>query len=128
MRASLSPFVLLAVWFATSAPATAQSSGNHLRVSIIALTDFDSTALQEKDLIDAIVEARDGLKSYFDNTLHVPPTILTTKGETTADSIRGWLFGDLAQDTGSDVHLIFVLTHGFPNKSPDPTSFNNEVF
>lgn len=128
MRARIGFLLVFALWFGMLESARAQSSGSQLRVSIIALTDFDSGALQEKDLIDAIVQARDGLKSYFDNTLHVPPTILTTKEETTAENIRNWLFRDLAQDTGSDVHLIFVLTHGFPNKSPDPSSFKNEIF
>jgi len=116
------------LWASALVPLRAQSPGGRLKVSIVALTDFDQKDLQEEDLINSIKEARDGLANFFKTNYGVTAAILTTKDETKADFLRTWLFRDLGTDTGADVQLIFVLTHGFAIRNPDPSAFNNEIF
>jgi hypothetical protein len=103
-------WVLAVAALCGTAPAAAEE---RLRVAVIAVTEFDNGTLKDELLVDSIRTARDQLVRFFEKHYQLTPTVFKTRDETTGDSLRRWLFGDLASDTSPAVHLVFVLTHGF---------------
>jgi hypothetical protein len=104
-----------------------QSDDKQLKVTIVAVTEFDDEQLRDKDLLDSIKSARDGLQKFFVTNYNIVPTVLTTHDETKSDFLRTWLFRDLVHDSTPAVHLVFFLTHGFAVHNPDSSSFNSRM-
>jgi hypothetical protein len=98
------------------------------RVTIVAVTDFEDGTLRDQLLVDGIKDATGRLSNFFQEHYNITPQIFSVRDETSAESLRGWLFKDLPQDSSKTVHVIFVLTHGFSYKTPDPRTNKNEIF
>jgi len=106
----------------------AQEDARELKVTIIAVSDFDDGSLSERTLDASTVAAVKRLRLYFEKNDSVEPEIFDTKEKTTSKYLRSWLFKDLASDTQRSFHIIFILTHGFANRYPDTTRNMSELF
>ena len=99
------------------------------RVSIVAVTQFEDPQLQEDQQLNAANDkAARALADYFQKSFHITADLFTVAAETTTEFLRTWLFKDLPLDSRKAVHLIFVLTHGFADKTPPVAGGQSELF
>jgi hypothetical protein len=106
----------------------AQQDARELKVTIIAVSDFDDGNLSERTLDASTNQAAERLRQYFEKNDSVEAEVFNTKEKTTSKYIRNWLFRDLASDTQRSFHIIFILTHGFAHKYPDSSRNMSELF
>jgi hypothetical protein len=99
-----------------------------LRVTIIAVTEFDDQRLAEPTLIANIKDATQKLDQFFEKQFAVTPRIFSSRDETTAQALRKWLFYDVSRDTGQTINAVFILTHGIGYRYAASTQFKNELF
>jgi hypothetical protein len=107
--------------------ASAQDT-KQLRVTVIAVTEFDDAQLRNKELIDGITSATQALQLFFQAQYGVTPRVFQSHDDTTAQAIRKWLFYDLSRDSEKSIHLVFILTHGIGYQYSGSTIFKNELF
>ena len=106
----------------------AQEDARELKVTIIAVSDFDDGNLSERTLDASTNAVTERLRKYFEKNGSVEPEIFNTKEKTTSKFLRSWLFKDLTSDTQRSFHIIFILTHGFAHKYPDRARNMSELF
>lgn len=124
---------LLGVFLLSTNLSMAQQSGSpldvaHFSVTVIAVPSFSDSKLQDDGVIRGITEAKQGLVELFTKELGRRPEVLDSTRRTSSGALRDWLFADLARNTRTGIHLIFVLTHGFPDRDPAPNSDYSELF
>lgn len=108
--------------------ATSAQPEKQLRVTVIAVTEFDDAQLRNSVLTDAIKQTTAKLEEFFTAQFGVVPTVLRTREETTGEALRHWLFYDLSRDSPQTIHLVFMLTHGIGYQYSGATIFKNELF
>jgi hypothetical protein len=100
-----------------------------MRVTIVAVSKFDDTNLSnDTELTTAIETNAQALKKYFEDHFSIVPELFNTKDETSDSGLRDWLFDDLRADSEKSIHLIFVLTHGFPNPGTDKKVNDSDIY
>jgi hypothetical protein len=109
------------------APRAASQDTQPLRVTVIAVTEFDHAELRNKELLDGINLAKRSIE-LFSQTQGATLREFQTRDDTTAEAIRKWLFYDLSRDTEKSIHLVFILTHGVGYQYSGSTIFKNELF
>jgi hypothetical protein len=121
-------FVFFASVLLLSIPGHSQQADRaDFDVTIVAVTEFSDQRLLEPQLISGIKDATKNLKQFFEDKLHIRPVIFTTAGQTSQESLHRWLRHDLRYDS-RPIHLIFVLTHGFPDKTPEANTNKTDLY
>jgi hypothetical protein len=119
--------LVLPVVVVISRPVLCQDE-KQLRVTVIAVTEFDDKRLAEPTLITNIKEATQELDQFFEKQFAVTPRIFSSRDETTAQALRKWLFYDVSRDTSQTINAVFILTHGIGYQYAASTQFKNELF
>jgi hypothetical protein len=127
-RATLIITFCAGICLCVSSVTRSQESKDSMRVTIIAVSEFEDPLLNDTELTSAIRNNALALRKYFEGHFKIDVQLFDTHDKTTDRALRDWLRKDLPTESATGINLIFILTHGFPSPRSDKKNHESEIY